>query len=73
MNNETRVLSHRVEKVLNINSNNCNNKGSMGTMEIQFQTEVKKGRFKKHVPNAYFYTSIILSSILNLVDLIPVL
>lgn len=45
----------------------------MGTMEIQFQTEVKKGRFKKHVPNAYFYTSIILSSILNLVDLIPVL
>lgn len=45
----------------------------MATMEIQLQFEVKKGRFKKHVPRAYIYTSIISSSILDLVYLIPIL
>lgn len=45
----------------------------MGTVEIQFQIEVKKGRFKKHVHCADIYTSIILSSILDLVYLIPIL
>lgn len=45
----------------------------MGTMEIQLQFEVKKGRFKKYMPHAYIYTSIIFSSILDLVYLIPIL
>lgn len=45
----------------------------MGTMEMQFQIEVKKERFKKHVPRAYIYTSVILSSIPDLVYLIPIL
>lgn len=62
MNYGTRVLSHRVKKFLNINSHA--RKLTVITrevqlaveMQLQFQNQVKKKRFKKYMPCAYLYT-----------------
>lgn len=42
-------------------------------MQLQFQNQVKKKRFKKYMPCAYLYTWTIFSRIPDLAYLIPIL